>query len=221
MARRLQLEDFDTVLPTARSPMAQPPGPSQDLSGIDLEDEKLKAFEKGYKAGWDDAASAHAEEQSYISTELSRNLQDLSFTYSEAHAAFVREVDGLMQGLLEKVLPGARGLALSELILVRVKEAARSASFTAEIVVSPQMKARVENLLPPDIGVPVHVQSEPALAEGQAFLRMGRAEEQVDVDAALEDMTAALARFLAAEPEAEAPGTVPVPQQMEENRSYG
>ncbi|MFV0360116.1 MAG: flagellar biosynthesis protein, partial [Tropicimonas sp.] len=98
MGRPLQLECFDSMDGTdpllAFYPEAR------------LEEERLVAFDSGYRAGWDDAAAAHADEQGRISAEFAGNLQELSFTYHEARNAVLGEMEGILKGIVDKVLPG-------------------------------------------------------------------------------------------------------------------
>mgnify|MGYP003515970463 CR=1 FL=1 len=59
--------------------------PSQQVPSADQES-RLEAYEQGYRAGWEDAAAAHAEDQRRIRVDLARSLQALGFTYQEARA---------------------------------------------------------------------------------------------------------------------------------------
>jgi flagellar assembly protein FliH len=186
MGRPWPLESFDTPAPEAGTAIPESV----------LEEERLAAFDKGYKAGWDDAAAAHAEEQGRIGTELARNLQELSFTYHEARTAMLGEMEGLLRGMVEKILPMTLRAALGELILERVEEVARSrAEFAAEIVVAPVNRELVEHLVADKVAPPLRVVEEPSLAEGQAFLRLGAAEERIDLDQTLTDIADAVSDF--------------------------
>lgn len=203
MIRRVRLENFDTIAPAVT--VAGIPGTVPHETMADIEEARLQSFEKGYKAGWDDAAAAHSDEQTHISSELGRNLQDMSFTYHEAHAALVREIEGLLRGVFDKILPGTRGLALSELILSRVVAATRSAGLAAEVTVAPDMVSRVNDLLSGEAALPVRIAAEASLAEGQAYLRLGATEEAIDVDAVLSELSDVVDRFLSHDAEAEGP----------------
>ena len=95
MSRPWVLDSFDGADPVT---FAVPPS-----SEAFLEEERLKSFDKGYRAGWDDSSAALSKEQSQISTELASNLQSLSFTYHEARNAVLGEMESLLKGLVATV----------------------------------------------------------------------------------------------------------------------
>ena len=216
MTRPLTLEDFDCTAPAGavagksrastegESGFAGPEGDAS--SGIDLEEERLLAFEKGYRAGWDDAASAHSGEQRRISTELGQNLQDMSFTYHEAYAALSRDIGEVLRGLVAKVFPGAIGAALTETAQARIDAILEANTVPVEITVAPQNVARLEALVEGEAAPPLKIVAEGSLGEGQAYLRFGAAEQKIDVQDVLADLSEVVERFAAS---AGAPGDVP------------
>jgi flagellar assembly protein FliH len=205
MTRLLTLEDFDHPSPAGAAPgmpgtatagIAAPPGAVDDrFAGVDLEEERLQAFEKGYRAGWDDAAAAHSGEQSRISTELGQNLQDMSFTYHEAYAALSREIAEVLRGLVGKVFPGAIGAALAETAEARIGEILAENRVPVEITVAPQNVARLEALVAGQAAPPLKIAAEGSLGEGQAYLRFGASEQRIDVGDVLEELAEAVERF--------------------------
>ncbi|NBC88821.1 MAG: hypothetical protein GVX90_04915 [Alphaproteobacteria bacterium] len=206
MSRPLKLEDFD--LHASASPVAghagrpgMPAVPSD--AADDREEEQLAAFEKGYGAGWEDAAKAHAEEQERISADFARALQDMSFSFHEAHAAFQAEAEALIRGLVETVLPAALEPALAAMIRDRAQALAETAEVTVEIVVAPDNVARVEGLAAGRPAPPMRVVGEDSLGAGQAFIRFGATEEKIDLDAALAELRAAVSGYLAGAPAAD------------------
>ncbi|PJE26658.1 hypothetical protein PSM7751_02789 [Pseudooceanicola marinus] len=182
------LEDFGRPDATA------PPG----LSEEELETIRLEAFENGYKAGWDDAAKAGREEQAHIGADLARNLQDLSFTYHEAHSHMLASVKPLLQEIVGKILPEAARDTLGLRVAEQLEALARERSATAvEISVAPENRAVVDGLAEQDFGFPVRVQSDDTLSEGQVFLRFGEEETEIDLGAVTDGIRDALAGFFA------------------------
>lgn len=192
MARPWQLDCFDTARPREQA--------AADATAAALtEEDRLAAFDKGYKDGWEDATRAHAEDQAHISAEFGNNLQALSFTYHEARAAMLSEMETLLRGLVEAVLPGVARQTLGRMIRERLAEAAEALSdVPLEIVVAPCNRARVDALLENRVAPPVVVREEPSLGEGQAFLRFGDREEKLDLDAVLTEIRTAIEDFFAA-----------------------
>ncbi|MEM6741725.1 MAG: flagellar biosynthesis protein [Pseudomonadota bacterium] len=194
MSRPFVLEDFDrNAAPAFAAPAGTPV--SAPGAGPDLEEERLASYEKGYSAGWDDATNALSEEQSRISTDLARHLQELSFTYHEAHAALQQEIADVVRGLVTKVLAPAAHPSLGELLLARVNDLASQAQAPVEILIAPENVARVEALVSAAHGPPLRLVAEPSLGAGQAFLRFGTSEEKFDLDTVLTEMTQAVDHY--------------------------
>jgi flagellar biosynthesis/type III secretory pathway protein FliH len=174
------LEDFGTPhLPTAPA-----------MSDEELETIRPEAFENGYKAGWDDAAKALREEQSHITSDLARNLQDLSFTYTEAHSAVLAAIRPLMGDIIDKVVPELA----RETLGLRIKDeleqlAKRKASQRVEILVT------TEGLMSQDFGFPLAVVADDTLSEGQVFMRFDDEETEIDLNAVTEGIRQAVDGF--------------------------
>jgi flagellar assembly protein FliH len=197
MTRAYRLDSFDDG--ALRSVERSAPTPHRsfaaEASQPDLEEERLASFDKGYRAGWDDAAAAHSEEQGRIAADLARNLQDLSFTYHEAHAAMQRETVEILRGMLDRVLPAAMHEALVETLLERVRGAMAERSTPVEIVLAPGNVSRVQALVADRPAPPLSFRAEPSLGEGQAFLRIGAAEEKIDYDGLMAELEVMVDRY--------------------------
>jgi len=184
MAARLKLEVFDDLPPRSEAP---PPGNTSPLPpAFDLAEEKLQSYEQGYKAGWDDATTAHAEEQARISSDFARNLQELSFTYHEAKAQVLAALEPLLTEMVEKVLPKLATESLVEMVVEEVQGVAHTvADAQVELVISPENRAAMERLLEGEQSLPVKLIEEPSLPPGQVFLRFEEIEKQIDLEAVL------------------------------------
>ncbi|MFV0334399.1 MAG: hypothetical protein ACK5JR_10065 [Tropicimonas sp.] len=182
------LESFDSVDPALAAFALSPDGV--------IAEERLQAFDQGYRDGWEDAAKAHAEGQASISVELAGNLQALSFTYHDARNAILGEMEDILTGIVTHILPDAMVQSLGQMIVERVREAAESAAdVLVEIVVNPENVPRLRLLLEGMIAPPLRVVGEASLGEGQAFIRLGEAEQKIDLEAVLRDLAEAVAEF--------------------------
>ncbi len=94
-----KLEVFDAT------PAAKPDPGLVTTQVSAIEESKLASYEQGYKAGWDDAAAALAEDQTRIRADLARNLQQLSFTYQEARSHILKAVEPLLEEMVGRLLP--------------------------------------------------------------------------------------------------------------------
>ena len=171
-------------------------GTGYALSEVKLEEVKLEAFERGYKAGWDDASKALSDEQGKVSSDLASNLQELSFTYHEAHGQMLRALEPFLGQIVASLLPEIARKALVPKIVEELKALGSDiGSIEAEIVVAPNNAEAVRELLGTAVTFPVQVVEEPSLAEGQAYLRFGENEREIDQDNILAKVARAVDAF--------------------------
>jgi flagellar biosynthesis/type III secretory pathway protein FliH len=184
----LRLEVFETAAEPARTTVVT------DLSA--LEEARLAAYEQGYTAGWDDAAAAQADNQALLGAEIARNLQALAFTYQEARAHVLRAIEPLLVQMAERVLPDMARAALAPMIVETLRPLAEGLADTPVVlVVNAAARPAVEALIERAGALPVTVETEPTLGEGQAHLRLGQTETRIDLDRAVTDIAAAVRGF--------------------------
>jgi flagellar assembly protein FliH len=166
------------------------------ITDISLEEERLASFEKGYQAGWDDAAKSQAEDQRSVTADLAQNLQDLTFTYEEAYAAVLQSLRPLLEQMIATVLPtiSQQTLAprLAELLRERVKEHGQQ---TFEIVTAPDDMTRMEILTEALPEMQIVLRQDDTLARGQLYLRFGDTEEKIDLKSVLDAIEQAVSGF--------------------------
>ncbi len=169
------LEDFGQAPASPVTPQA--------MTEESLETLRLEAFENGYKAGWDDSLKAQDREATRIRDDFARNLQDLSFTYHEAHSHVMQSVTGLLEDIVALVLPEAMRQTLGPRVVEQLTEMAGTAGAQeVEIVSAPADLPLIRSFLEADAGFPVTATADDTLAEGQVFLRMSGQERQIDLD---------------------------------------
>ncbi|MEO1307824.1 MAG: flagellar biosynthesis protein [Pseudomonadota bacterium] len=182
------LDDFDTQVVNTT-----PPTPEQEQAS---NEEWLDVFERGYKDGWDDAVKASDAEQERIGADFANNLADLGFTYHEAHTAVLKEMRGLLEGLLKKVLPATVSELLGHQLLEELSQIVRQqADVIPTIIVAPENLGPIESLLERQQSLKVRILEEPSLGPGQAHLQLGVAEHRIDLDAALDGLTHTITEF--------------------------
>lgn len=188
MSRPWVLESFDEA--------SSVPFPDPETGEALSEDERLHAFDQGYKDGWDDAARAHADEQGRISEELAANLQAMSFTYHDARNAVLNEMEEILKGVVERVLPSALVPSLGATIVERIRSASTdSASVEVQISVHPSNSERLTELIGDMVAPPLRIVEEPTLGDGQAYLRFGESEQKIDLEAVLQELSDAVSEF--------------------------
>lgn len=160
------------------------------------ETERLGVFERGYKAGWDDAATAMSDERRAISADFAASLSDLSFTYHEARGHVLRQLEDLVIETFSRILPDCAKTTLPHVVWEQIGHvAAESAGAPMTVLVAPGASGLLDELLPADPGLPISVVEEPTLTEGQVFIRSPKVEVAVDHASALEDIDTAVRQF--------------------------
>ena len=185
----LRLEVFETDQPSAA-------GNTVVLDTMLLEETKLGAYDSGYAAGWEDATAAQSEDQNRVRADLARNLQSLGFTFHEARAHVLKALEPLLRQITGQLLPELAREALAPMILeILMPMAEKMADTPIALVLNPAARPAVESLLEQATGLPMTLQEEPSLSEGQIYLRLGAAETQVNLDRAIAEIAAAVRGF--------------------------
>jgi flagellar assembly protein FliH len=185
----LRLEVFDTV--TAGDGAPQPL-----IEASALDEAKVASFEQGYSAGWEDAAAAQEGDQSRIRADLARNLQSLAFTFQDARTHVLQAIRPLILEMTTRLLPEVAREALAPAVLEAVMPLADDlADAPLTLVLNPAVRDRVEALVAQATGLPMQIEEEPSLGEGQVYIRMGPTETKVDLTGVTDDIAAAVRGF--------------------------
>jgi len=186
MPSPFRLEEFDgpgriTGLPDLES-LTTPP-----------EQDALAAFDKGYAAGWEDAAKATRQEQEQTETAVAQSLQDLGFTYQEARAHVMRSLTPLVSGMLTRLLPRLIRDTLGARIIEEIDGIAdKSADSPIDLLIAPAGADDLRTIVGRITELPLRVVEEATVPEGQIFLRLGQTEREIDLSGALDSISAAL-----------------------------
>ncbi|TCM87073.1 flagellar biosynthesis protein [Rhodovulum steppense] len=190
---RLNLEDFSA--PRVEEPEARP-------EPFDAQDIRLKAFEEGYKAGWDDAAAAEAESHARITADFAKTLQEMSFSYHEARAHMLAALGPLLSAMVERVLPQIAAAGFARTVVETAMQLAETqAERPVRIRVCPENRAALEGLIATDPGLPLAVVEDDTLGPGQALVSAGTVENEIDIDGMLSALRTALDDFLTTQEE--------------------
>ena len=116
----------------------------------------------------------------------------------------LRAMEPLLQQLVTRLLPKvaheALGAVVSDTLMPMVADLGDT---PVHLVLNPAARVAVETHLTLPAGLPLIIEEEPSLAEGQVYLRLGPAEAKVDLDRAIARITQAVRGFfdLAGEPQ--------------------
>lgn len=167
------------------------------LTDVTLEERRLAAFESGYEAGWDDCLKAQSESSQRVSSDLAQNLHELSFTYQEAYASILKSLEPLLRGMVDAVLPQAAQKTLGVRIAGMLQDLAKEhGQQPVQIVTAPANSAAVEELIATDdLPLPVMVEDEPSLGDGQVLIRIGGTEREIDLSEVLAEIDRSVTGF--------------------------
>jgi flagellar assembly protein FliH len=185
------LEDFGSAQPArGQTPRSEATPPQPAFSEADLEGKKLEAFEKGYRAGWDDSVKAQSDDRTRISSAFGQHLQDLSFTYHEAYTQVMNAVTPLLNEMVSALMPALARETLGHHVVEQLQAMSREiGQMEVVIAVAPTRVEAVGPLLKRDFAFPIQLVPDDTLAEEQADIRFGETERQID----LSDLIASVA----------------------------
>lgn len=186
MARLLQLETFDMPATAA--------GPAE------TEEQRLAAYEQGYRAGWDDAVAAQGDEIGRLRGDLGRNLADMALSYRDARRHVLATIEPLLEEMVARVLPAAARHSLGAIILDELRPAAgQLAAEPVAVRTAPANRDLVERLLaetmPGTADLPLTVIADDTLDEGQALIKTGTRETSIDLGRTVAAIDAAVRAF--------------------------
>lgn len=192
MTRPVRLEVFD---------IPQDPAALQTIGAEAAEEQRLAAFDEGYKAGWDDAVAAGERDAERLNADIGRRLQELAFTYEEARMHVLTALAPALQDMAATVLPRLARATLGMWIAEALAElATRDGDAPVTIAVAPAHRAAVEALLAQHKGPPHVLVDDPTLGAEVVTLRLGEHERRLDLDAACAAVDSAVSTFLATLP---------------------
>ncbi|OYX22068.1 MAG: flagellar biosynthesis protein [Rhodobacterales bacterium 32-66-9] len=185
----LRLEAFDTL--------AAADGSIQPLvEATAVEEAKVASFEQGYSAGWDDAVAAQNGDQTRIRADLARNLQSLAFTFQDARSHVLQAIRPLILEMVNRLLPEVAREALAPTVLEALTPMADElADAPLTLVLNPAVRGQVEDLVAQATGLPMVIEEEPSLPEGQVYIRFGSIETKVDLSQVTADIAIAVRAF--------------------------
>ncbi|WP_298437049.1 hypothetical protein [uncultured Jannaschia sp.] len=175
------LEDFGSAM-VQSSPLAEAaPGP----------------FDEGYAAGWDDAVARLDEENGLLGARLQETLARLTESRAAAVDGLVAMLEPALRDIFDTFLPRAAQSAFLPILMQELTEVMADGDARPVLLVAPEEEPPLTRLIDQaELADRVTIRPEPALALSQAMIRWEGQERQVDLEAVLSDLDAALDTFL-------------------------
>lgn len=183
------LEDFKTTDPADASTIL--------MSNLELEEQRLAAFEKGYSAGWEDAIAADSQGKARLSSVMTQNLEDAIFSYHEALTQMQQALVPVFEAIADQLLPGMVKTGLAPRILTALRDVATDAMARPLVLSVPAgTEDSIAPLLPVADNVELIIREDGSLGEGQARLHLDDGGVEIDLNALAEDMRDALSAYV-------------------------
>lgn len=197
--RLARLEIFET-------PQADDVGDS-GLVTVDratIEEGKLASYEQGFRAGWEEAVTAQTEDVARLRSDLGHNLRNIGFGVDEARVHVLTALEPLLRAMVTRLLPEMARLSLAPIVVERLMALAGPlVDEPVSLVINPAARDAVDSALKDASDLPFSIVEEPALAEGQAYFRLGMRETKVDLTRAMAEIDGAVRAFFTLVPEAD------------------
>ncbi len=153
------------------------------------------AYSDGVKSGADAASRAFEDEKIRTLAPILEALNDMGFSQIEASQAMLKSMRPMVEQLVKTVLPESARLGFGSEVAALLAKAYEKAP-TARIVISvaPDAVASIQSLLAPS-NADFSVEPDPTLDGLQAQVNWQGGYDQIDLDAALKDVRAAIDTF--------------------------
>lgn len=171
--------------------------PTPEVPPLAAED-RLSAYDDGYSAGWDDAIAARNDDATRLQEAVGVNLQTLAFGWHEAQQHVLNGLRPLLEQMVAQLLPTLAAESLPALVAdALIPLAAEQAAAPIALRIHPSARMATEAFLARTTSLALTIHEDPALTPGQAILSAGPSGARLDLDAAIADITAAVAAFYA------------------------
>lgn len=166
------------------------------ITDATLEEHQLEAFEQGYKAGWDDSASAHFEDNARHKADLAASLQQYSFTFHDAQAQLLKSLRPLFQQISETLLPEIARASLPQLVAEQLAQlAADQLGDHMTLKCSGADRANLESALSEFGDYAIRIEATPDMKPGEVEISTDHEEQRIDLTHVLTGISEALEAF--------------------------
>lgn len=177
MSLRSILETFDASVANAHGTTVSDVEQADAIAAA-----RAHGFESGYASGWEDSQKTDEVAHNRVAAEFERNIETLAFTYHEAVDLIRAELFGFIDAIVETFLPPL----LPDLTREHVRDSLRKLGASdlitpVELVVSPDCRSLVEDMMSVDFSLELDLVEDATLAPHQVFLRLTTSETSIDL----------------------------------------
>lgn len=155
-----------------------------------VEDQKLKSFEDGYNAGWQDAVAAQKDANTFISEHLAQALKDIGLTQREAMEDALSATLGAFSDVVRLFLPSLTAEHIHNIVAEIIQEKKLDlGDLSINLATSAEDFETVSHLLGA-LDARIHISSTSRLAAGQMELSTGVQDLEIDLREAVQRVLA-------------------------------
>jgi len=165
----------------------------QSLADEASEDAKLKAFEQGYGAGWEDAIKAKAQGEQELSEAVREALMQAELSRTDAMETFIAAIQPVLDALVAQVLPDLARASLHRHIADVIASARDESMDLAPVVVVSEADFRaVRAAFDSDIARGMRIEPSAQLLAGHACIKLSKGEQFLDLPGLVAEIKAAV-----------------------------
>ena len=162
----------------------------------DIEDIRLNAYERGYRAGWEDGGTQADVDAAARRAAIERQIESLNFTYHEARGHVLKGLEPLLQAMIDAVLPAAARASVASVALDQLMPLAHAAiDAPITLRVGRGSLAAFEAAFEGQPLPPLSLVETDDLDDAQAEFTFGSAETRIDLSHAADAIAQAIDRF--------------------------
>lgn len=198
---------------TSRSPLSleefgsdtQPSiGTSKNAAGsAPTEQDIAEAYEKGYRAGWDDCLEGAQADQKHVAEAFGRRLGEAHVTVQDVRSKLLGGLKPLLADIVQKLLPSVAQIGFRDQLLDQIMDMAQQTlDAPIEVRVAEEELQAVKSLIERTPDVPeVRLVGDPALGVTQAQLKVGKTGRSIDIMDVIDNIESAFDTVLQADEE--------------------
>lgn len=172
MTQSLCLEDFSSRIQD---------GDGEESAVVLAEEQRLEAYEQGYRAGWDDCTETDSHQLSKAARETNEALAELSFGFEEASSAILAGLRPLFKQISEQIVPMTLQATLGHHLQTVLEKCAQETLIKGVTIrVHPDSVPALESALSSTPALTAIIAPDPSIPAGQILIVGPEAEVLID-----------------------------------------
>ena len=149
-------------------------------------------YSAGYQEGLAEATAAFQADQNTLSSAFVQTVSDLNFSYAEARAQLIEQLEPLFTVVTQKLLPQISHENFGAILIEAITgAAARDTAQPPVLHVHPSQRQLIEKLSK-EQALDVEIREDPTLSAHAAWIGLAHGETHLDIDSLLTNISETL-----------------------------